>query len=155
MKNITRKIAAVGVAMTMAVLFVACDIETSDNGKLDGYWHLERIDSLASGGQLDLAQRRIFWAIQAKLINVRDVDYNSNGCYLRFRQTADSLVIYDPYANHWHQDQEDGGDIPITDATLLNPYGINALEVHYQKESLSGSKMVLKDDVVRLYFTKF
>ena len=26
-----------------------CSIEMSDNGELDGYWHLERVDTLSTG----------------------------------------------------------------------------------------------------------
>ena len=32
----------------------SCEVETSGNGELDGFWHLERIDSLQNGGSKDL-----------------------------------------------------------------------------------------------------
>ena len=60
---------------TIALTTLAsCEIETSDNGDFDGFWHLERVDTLATGGTLDLSKKRVFWGVQYKLISVRDVD---------------------------------------------------------------------------------
>ena len=36
---------------------VACDVETSDNGRLDGYWHLTGVDTLATSGHRDVSAR--------------------------------------------------------------------------------------------------
>ena len=33
-------------AWLTAVLSASCEIETSDNGDLDGFWHLERVDTI-------------------------------------------------------------------------------------------------------------
>lgn len=30
----------------------SCTIEASDNGDFDGFWHLERVDTLTTGGNL-------------------------------------------------------------------------------------------------------
>ena len=43
----------------------------------------------------------------------------------------------------------------MTDVEVLAPYGINNLEEHYQKESLTGSRMTLKSKTLRLFFKKF
>lgn len=135
----------------------SCTIETSDNDGLDGFWHLEQVDTLATGHTMSLADRRVFWGVQAKLISVRDVDTDhDHGYLLRFRQTADSLITHSPYKDNWHEDIGDnGGDHPVDDPTLLAPYGINALEEGFAKERLSGGKMVLRSKTVRLHFKKF
>ena len=44
----------------------ACTIEMSDNGDLDGYWHLEQVDTLATGGKLNLSKERVFWGLHHK-----------------------------------------------------------------------------------------
>lgn len=31
------------------LMFAACDIHTSDNGDLDGYWQLRSVDTLSTG----------------------------------------------------------------------------------------------------------
>ena len=55
------KLAAIAAILTTALTLASCELETSDNGKFDGFWHLERVDTLATGGSLNLQQKRIFW----------------------------------------------------------------------------------------------
>ena len=133
-------------------------VESSDNGDFDGFWHLERIDTLATNGVLDLSQLRVFWGVQYKLVSCRNTSAdNFRGYYFRFRQTGDSIILYEPYKNNWHQDKgEDGGDIPVTEMTDdVRSLGINNLEEPYLKEKLKGDKMILRSKTLRLYFKKF
>lgn len=152
-----RKFVFTIIAIIAAMLTTACDIETSDNGDFDGFWHLERVDTLDTGGTLDTSKDRVFWGVQAKLISVRDIDIDaSHGYYLRFRQTHDSIITYSPYKDNWHQDKgENGGDIPIVDPALLAHYGINNIEEGFAKERLKGECMILKSKKLRLHFRKF
>lgn len=141
------------VLIGMGTLLSSCDLERSDNGELDGYWHLVGVDTLETGGHLDLSQQKIFWAVQAKLIHLSG---SSEEFYLRFRQTDDSVVVNQPYLDNGHQDNgTDGGDIPVSDASVLAPYGILHLEEPFQKEKLTGSRMILKSTALRLDFRKF
>lgn len=147
------------VALLMLGSLTSCEMETSDNGKLDGFWHLEQIDTLATGGVGDYRNQRVFWGIEHKLISVSDYDTFGqwNGYYFRFNQTGDSLILSSPYLNHWHQDKgEDGGDIPVTEMSdTLRRCGINQLTERYYKEALTGSKMILTTKELRLKFSKF
>ena len=133
--------------MTSALMFSSCTLESSDNGDLDGFWHLES----------DFSQRYVFWGVEHKLIAAKETDTNREKFYFRFEQTGDSLKITQVYKNHWHQDQgEEGGDIPVDELSDdLQHYGINALPEGFKKEALSGSKMILKSKTVRLKFKKF
>ena len=143
---------------TLAIVSLAsCEIETSDNGDFDGFWHLERVDTLATGGTCDLSKKRVFWGVQYKLISVYDTDKEGTfGYYLRFTQTRDKIVTKSPYKNNWHQDSgEDGGDIPVDDPTQLAPYGINNLEEEFVKEKLNGGQMILRSKTLRLKFKRF
>ena len=143
---------------TLAIVSLAsCEIETSDNGDFDGFWHLERVDTLATGGTCDLSKKRVFWGVQYKLISVYDTDKEGTfGYYLRFTQTRDKIVTKSPYKNSWHQDNgEDGGDIPVDDPTQLAPYGINNLEEEFVKEKLNGGQMILRSKTLRLKFKRF
>lgn len=136
--------------------FTSCEIETSDNGDFDGFWHLESIDSLATGNKADYTHRRTFWGVENKLIYAYDADSLIN-YYCRFTQTADSVVITKVYLDHGHQDNGiDGGDIPVEVVNdSLRYYGINALPEGFLKEKLNGSKMVLKSKTLRLNFRRF
>ena len=144
-------------AAFVLVALASCEIETSGNGDFDGFWHLERVDTLATGGTLDLSKKRVFWGVQYKLIYVRDIDKDrSSGYYLRFVQTRDKITTKSPYKDNWHQDNgEDGGDHPIDDPTLLAPYGINNLEEEFVKEKLNGGQMILRSKMLRLKFKRF
>ena len=142
---------------TMIAAMTSCTIETSDNGNFDGFWHLEKVDTLATGNTLDMSGKRVFWGVQYKLISVRDVDVDKqHGYYLRFKQTRDKIVTHTPYKDNWHQDKGDnGGDHPIDDPTLLAPYGINNLEEEFVKEKLNGGQMILRSKTLRLKFKRF
>lgn len=143
---------------SMASMLTSCELESSDNGDLDGFWHLESIDTLSTGGTCDYSQQRVFWGVQHKLISITHYELLGNrGYYARFLQTGDSLVLTKFYKNHWHQDYgTDGGDIPLTEMSdTLRQCGINHLEEHFHKDALSGSKMVLSNKEFRLRFTKF
>ena len=145
------------IGATMIAAMTSCTIETSDNGNFDGFWHLEQVDTLATGNTLDMSGKRVFWGVQYKLISVYDTDKEGTfGYYLRFTQTRDKIVTKSPYKNNWHQDNgDDGGDHPIDDPTLLAPYGINNLEEEFVKEKLNGGQMILRSKTLRLKFKRF
>ena len=134
--------------------FSSCELESSDNGTLDGFWHLESIDSLENGKTVDMSKLHVFWGIEYKLIAATQYDNNTERMFFRFEQTSDSLKITQAFINHGHQDN--GGDIPLTEVTNdLRYYGINNLPEGFAKEALSGSKMILRSKTLRLKFKKF
>lgn len=143
--------------MLAPLMFSSCTLESSDNGDLDGFWHLEQVDTLATGHSTDFSKKYVFWGIEHKLIAVKETDTNRDQFYFRFEQTSDSLKITQAFVNHGHQDNgEDGGDIPVTEVSEdLRYYGVDVLPEGFQKEALSGSKMILKSKTLRLKFKKF
>ena len=148
-----RQIITIAISALLLAAATSCTLESSDNGKLDGFWHLEQVDTLTTGGTLDLSEELYFWAVDTKLINVRHG--GERGYLLRFDQTADSLVLHTPYKDNWHEDAENGGDHPLDDATELAPYGINNMREPFHKDRLTGSRMVLRSKTLRLHFRKF
>lgn len=143
-----------GIILT-AQLFASCTVESSSNGKLDGFWHLEAVDTLATGGTADYSEQRQFWGIEHKLISVRDIDGGSS-YYFRFEQKGDSLFLGQAYKNNGHQDNgENGGDIPVTSPEDLQRFGITQLNEHFYKEVNNGSHLSLRSKTFRLRFVKF
>lgn len=137
----------------MVLLVASCTIDASDNGDLDGYWHLERVDTIATGGVRNLSDTTVFWSVEHKLIELRDTGALF---FFRFGQTADSLTLHSPYINYLDQNVSgQGSDYPLDSASRLGVFGIEGLEVHYKKESLSSSRMVLRSQKLRLHFRKF
>lgn len=152
------KYMAIAAASVMVSSLASCTIESSDNGDFDGFWHLEQVDTLATGGVRNLSDSRIFWGVQFKLISCADYDHGGmRGYYFRFRQTGDSIIVHSPYKNNWHQDNgANGGDIPATSLNdTIRSYGINNMEEPFFKEKLKGDKMILRSRMLRLYFKKF
>lgn len=131
----------------------SCTLETSDNGKLDGLWHLERIDTLQTGGATDLSNEKIFWAVENKLLQFQG---GPTGTFsFHFTNTGDSLILLSPYRSYGHEENGTGGDQQVMNPSVLKPYGVQRLEEHFFKESLKSSSMVLRSDSLRLYFKKF
>ena len=93
------------ILLLMVALFSlsACEIETHDNGKLDGFWHLEKVDTIATGGVCNMSQQKAFWS----------------------------------------------------DPTVLQPFGISNVNDNFEVMQLTGSKMMLKSETLRLVFRKF
>ena len=147
MKKILFSIFAAGV-----LSLTSCTLETSNNWRLDGYWHLERVDTISTGGFLDLSEKRLFWAVQVNLLQVIDRDYK-NGSYIfhfDYTKKETSLNLYDPRIYDKVQ-----GDPKIEDVELLKPYGINSLEENFEIVNLTGSGLVLVSGDLQLSFIQF
>ena len=142
-----KKVVYIPLLLLAVALMGSCTLENSDNGKLDGFWYLSYVDTLATGCQEDMRDAGITWSFQHKLLEVRTA--SGGDVFFRFRQSPDSLVLSEP-AKFVGQGMEE----EITDISLLAPLGINQLEEHYRIVSLTSSKMALHSETLRLYFKK-
>lgn len=142
-------IAATTILTTMSL--ASCDIETSSAaGDFNGMWHLTRVDTIATGGVLDLKNEKLFWAFQNKLMQADDKNEKLAKILMRFNQTNTQLTLHTPYV----YDRENG-DEPLSDPTLLAPYGINKTEEKFDVVTLKGGKMVLQSEKLKLTLKKF
>lgn len=133
----------------LPLLFASCTLETDGNGDLAGFWHLESVDTLKTGGTLNLSSELRFWAVQGKLLNVSDKNSGAS-YYYEFKHEGDSLLLPTPYC-----DDRMNGDPVLTDVERLRPFGINLLNEGFRIESLSSSRMALTSTTLRLGFKKF
>lgn len=129
-----------------ACLFAGCEVHTSDNGDLDGYWQMTQLDSLASGKIQNMKGSGIFYAVYVHLFQVQGA---GNTVTFRFKHEGDSLFLSAPYVDYGLNDQ------PLEDVSVLRPYGINNLEEKFCVEALSKDKMILKSKELRIYFRKY
>ena len=113
-------------AMALAMGVASCELERDHNGDLAGYWHLERIDTSQTGGVKDMSRDRVFWAVQGKLLMVRNTVEPYTGFFFRFDNSGEYLILSNPHSNGGHQTDGAEGDQPITDVKYLAPYGINS-----------------------------
>lgn len=136
------------IVLSLMFSVVSCDLETSNNGDLDGLWQLRSVDTLSTGASGDMRESGVYWAFQFDLMEAQMV--SEDGIFFRFTITADSLLLSDPYI-----DKRDSSDIALTDPTALYPYGIHALDEGFAVLSLSSSAMQLQCDELRLTFRKY
>ena len=132
------------------MLVSSCDMETSDNGDFDGYWQLASVDTLATGGHTDMRDSLFFWSVQKRVLETRDNRGVRPNVMFRFERTASSLVLSDPII-----DKRDVSDIPVTDYSILVPYGIFDIPETFQVLSLSRSYMQLENKKLRFSFRKY
>ncbi|MDD7631682.1 MAG: lipocalin-like domain-containing protein [Parabacteroides sp.] len=131
------------IATALVAGATSCDIEHIDNGKLDGLWKLQVIDSLSNQVTVDMSRSNLSYAIQGNLLQLGRV-------YFRFDHQGDSLILHDPYVNSFDVSET------LIDISLVTPFGINNIprEAFYVDE-LSRSKMVLRSEFLRLHFEKY
>jgi len=134
------------------LLLAACDIETSGNGNLDGYWHAVSADTLATQGRADLSQKRLFWAIQNHLVVMTDYDNQAPNLVAHFSydDKHGSLTIYD-----FHYYDRMNGDPDITDSTQLYMWYIDSDSTTLTVEHLSQNSLTLATKDFRVKFEKF
>ena len=135
-------------------LMTACHMESSENGHLDGFWHLVRVDTLSIDtlsivGTSDLSQDYFFWAFQFQLLSVRNTQKSPEEYFLRFQRQGDELVLSDPF-----QYVLQGKDAPVENIDLLRPFGINDQEERFRIVHLSSRRMTLKNKFLVLTMQK-
>ncbi len=131
--------------------FTSCELETSGNGDLDGFWHLVQVDTLQTGGVNDTSKELFFWSFQVNLLQLCDRSYHIPIYMARFNHENGQLKVTQPCLYN-----RDEGNEMVTEENVkdISPYGLNALEETFRVEELSGSRMTLSNGTLRLYFKK-
>ena len=131
------------------LLLTSCEIEFSNNGKLDGFWQLIAVDTLATQHTSDLKTSGRTWAFQGRLLEMRDTKGGYSDLYFSFEHRGDSLFLDSPYLS-----DRDVDDIKITDVNIVRPYGVNDLKEGFEIENLSNNKLILRSKTLRLMLRK-
>ena len=131
------------------LLLTSCEIEFSNNGKLDGFWQLIAVDTLATQHTSDLKTSGRTWAFQGRLLEMRDTKGGYSDLYFSFEHRGDSHFLDSPYLS-----DRDVDDIKITDVNIVRPYGVNGLKEGFEIESLSNNKLILRSKTLRLMLRK-
>ena len=139
--------------LALSMLMVSCELETSGNKELDGYWQMEQVDTLSTGGVADTRESLVFWGIQGKLLQIRYSEggnYLGEGLFFRFSREDSYLRLYSPVLHHLYETDE-----PIEDVEILKPFGIFNLEEVFYLEVLNDDALVVSNDQLRLYFRRY
>ena len=129
----------------------SCNMETSNNGDLDGLWQMLTIENLQTGEVKDGRDvgTGLNWAFQGRLLMMR----GSEEFVWRFDHSGETLKLYTPYYSGRFKEVHD--DTPVTDATPLNVYGVYRLEEYFKILQLESDNMRLESPNVRLTFRKY
>lgn len=127
----------------------ACELETSHNGKLDGWWLLTAVDTLQTGGHANVEAQQCTWAFQGQLLELRDVPGQLGDYLLSFAQYGDDLLLSHPYLS-----ARNSGDIAVQTPQPLHPYGIQTLSEQFSITTIDRRSMVLTSASLRLYFRR-
>jgi len=130
------------------MLVVSCELEVSDNGKLDGFWQLYSMDNLSEGISVDMRSQQVSWSFQNRIMLAkRDV---RKEVVFYFEHRADSLFMSDPYFS-----DREVEDVKVLRPEELNELGIFKLKEEYKILELSNNTMRLQSDMARLTFRKY
>ncbi len=132
-------------------LFSSCELETSDNGDLDGMWHLMQVDTISTGGINDVVPQRIYWSFQVRLANLRSL-VDGPDVFCRFERNENLLRLHSFYFN-----DRPGGDPALDEATavVLKKVMVDSLTQTYRIDNLDASTMVLSTNTLKLRFVKY
>lgn len=145
--------------LTAMLTASSCE-KMSDNGKLDGMWHLQQICSrtqnAVSAGYTehqDVSDAGIYWAFQLQLLQISSnafLNGETGETMARFNCTDTRLDITSTYIHYRDRDEL------ITDAQTqcLAPLGIRGNACSFRIERLTDHHMVLCSDRDSLVFQK-
>ena len=135
----------------VTLLLTSCDKETSDNGKLDGFWQITKmIPSKATSSSSDMRTSGITWAFQGHILELRDVNKVHQDIVMSFTREGNKLILSVPY-----KVDRDADDVLLEDAELLMPYGITHINETFEISELSNERMVLSNVDMYLIFRKY
>lgn len=135
-------------------LLFSCTLETSDNGDLDGYWHLVAVDTLTNSVTTDMSKQKVFWAFQKDLLQLRgstDSEKELQEFYLRFSYDKNMLRLSDIHLRDREKDDPQVDDFTMP---LIFVYGIMQQQEIFQVLKLNSKEMILQNATVRLQFEK-
>jgi len=140
-------------ALTTLLLTLTSACSTESNGDLDGNWHLVTMDSVSAGTSRNMVPERIFWAVEARMMQIQKIGELYKVVNIRFEHRGDSLLLSDPRL--YRAEDNTFPDTPMTDLRVLRLYGIDSVNERYAIRALTDDAMVLESRKVRLHFEKF
>lgn len=139
-------------ALMMPFVFGSCELETSNNGDLDGRWYLREVEHWREGRVEEVKEQRIFWSFQVRLADLRNVERQTS-VFCRFDHKPDgTLRLHNFYLN-----DHNNSDPAMNDSTavLLQYVKVKSMDETYYVEALNSKSMVLSNDSVRLRFIRY
>ncbi len=138
-----------GMTILLSWMCSSCSLETDGADGMEGFWHLVKVDTIETSGSSDLSEQLLFWSFQARLLELSDHKSGHHAMLLRFEKKESVLRVYEPRLHN-----SMGGDPVTDDLSYLAPFGISDTDESFTIEQKSGSRMILYNGILRLYFKK-
>lgn len=137
----------------IVLLLAGCDMETSDNGDLDGLWVMQSMEYGPAGwARTDLHTSGLTWSFQGHILELRDVNKVHQDIAASFEHEGDNLTVHDFY----FVDRDEGDRVVEDDYTYLLPYGVPSnILVTFKIVELTSARMKLESATTRLEFRKY
>lgn len=133
----------------LGMSMISCEVNTSDNGPLDGLWQVTQIELQNGCSGKGMRTLPMYWAFQGNLMEIRQKT-DGGGIFFRFANISKTLSLYEPVKN-----LRDSGDIKITDPIDLHQYGIYHMKENLRILHLSDESMILQSDSIQFTFRKY
>ena len=135
----------------VVLLLVGCDVETSNNGDLDGFWQMTQMADKHVNTIYDMRNSGITWSFQGKLLELRDVKKVHQDIIGSFSHQDGPLSV-----NNFYFVDRDKGDVRIDDPiSYLVPYGVAQTNDKFNVLELSSDQMILESADFLLRFRKY
>lgn len=132
----------------------------SDNGKLDGMWHLQEIYSRPRSAtnvgyteRQDVSDAGIYWSFQLQLLQIKSKAFlngETSETMARFNYSDTHLDITQTYIHYRDRDEL----ITDSQSQKLVPLGIRGNASSFRIDRLTDHRMVLCSDMDSLVFHK-
>lgn len=154
MKSIRKIFLYLPILIMAFPLLSSCELESSQNDELDGFWLITQVDSLETQHTLSCRDSLKFWSFQADMLRMQQLlDETRMSVYLfRFKHTGKELEVSDP---HKYNRMEGNEPIGIERINEIRTFGIYTLDEKFEIETLNNKKMILKSNNLRLWFEKY
>lgn len=127
----------------------SCTIEGSDNGELDGYWHLVETENITTNEKTDLSKEKIYYSIQGDIIMFTDLNYKSAPLVSTFKKNGSIIALSSLCLN-----DREKGDPKVEDISIAYVYGITEPLQKFTIEHNSSSSLTLSNGKLLLRFKK-
>ncbi|MBP5377553.1 MAG: lipocalin-like domain-containing protein [Bacteroidaceae bacterium] len=140
---------------TLYIIIGCCIMASCDklpkNGDLDGMWQLMTIEH--NGTTNDVKDRQLYLSFQLDLFQLTKI--NSNTRYYGYFDNLGDRIVFRNFSDMAEEHPDNPDNYPITDLSIIEPWGYYALSDTFHIESLTRNDMALRSKNARITYRKF
>jgi len=132
----------------VVLFFAGCSGDGADS-RLQGFWQLRAM--VFDGVSQDMRSSGLTWAFQGDILELRDASSVHRDIVASYRIQDGRLVV----SNFFLVDRE-VGDVPVSDAAYLHPYGIaSSVQESFEISECTSGVLVLDSPTAHLEFRRY